>query len=210
MLTSVSRYDLQTLCTLEDLHCRALDCHACSLRQTCLGVVVGEGPACARLMLIGEAPGKQEDQAGRPFVGAAGQLLDRILEAASIKRDTVYITNTVKCRPPANRTPAQQERDTCFPWLVRQVELIQPKIIVCLGALAAQTILGPEIRIIRDRGKIYQRKGKIIIPTFHPAALLRDPDKKRFAWADFQLIHAYYQDIEGVNSSKLNNREEPL
>jgi uracil-DNA glycosylase len=209
LLKYVSREDLSGIDTLEALTHKALTCHACGLRQTCSGVVVGEGSAQARLMLVGEAPGRQEDQAGRPFVGAAGQLLDKILAAASIQRSKVYVSNTVKCRPPGNRMPTPQERLTCFPWLVRQVELIQPAIIVCLGALAAQTILGSEIRITKDRGRVFQRKGKIIIPTFHPAALLRDPAKKHFAWDDFQLIRDYYLRIENQENLTLKNREEP-
>ena len=143
-------------------------------------------------MMIGEAPGKQEDQQGQPFVGAAGQLLDKILQAADIDRRQIYITNTVKCRPPENRMPTNHERDTCFPWLIQQVRVIRPTLIVCLGALAAQTVLGPEIRITRDRGKVFRRKDKIIIPTYHPAALLRDPGKKKDAWLDFQCIRDYY------------------
>ncbi len=210
MLKYVNREDLLRIDNLECLASTALTCQACGLRETCSGVVVGDGSDKAALMLIGEAPGKQEDMEGRPFVGAAGQLLDRILAAASICRSSVYITNTVKCRPPANRMPSHQEISTCFPWLVRQVELIQPAIIVCLGALAAQTILGPQIRITRDRGKIYERKGKIIIPTFHPAALLRDPGKKRYAWEDFQLIRDCYQRIENEKKPTTNNREELL
>ncbi len=177
---------------MQDLHAAAVGCQACSLRQTCTGVVFGAGSNQSRLVMVGEAPGQQEDLLGEPFVGAAGKLLDQILTAASIQREDIYITNTVKCRPPGNRVPTVLERNICFPWLVRQVELIQPSIIVCLGAIAAQTILGPEIRITRDRGKVFRRKGKMIIPTYHPAALLRDEEKKKPVWEDFQKIRDFY------------------
>lgn len=167
---------------------RAKACDKCRLRATCRGVVFGEGDHEARLMFVGEGPGRSEDEQGRPFVGAAGQLLDRIIEAIGMKREQVYIGNIVKCRPPDNRLPQPDEAQACLPWLSEQIAIIEPLIIVCLGALATQTLISPEARITRWRGQWYERGGRLIMPTFHPAALLRDPSKKRPVWEDMKLV----------------------
>lgn len=141
-------------------------------------------------MFVGEGPGRDEDVSGVPFVGKAGQLLDRILEAAGIDQKDVYIGNIVKCRPPGNRIPTPDEARACLPYLRNQVYIIKPKIIVCLGATAAKYIIDDRIRITRDRGRWHERKGYWLMATYHPAALLRDETKKRPAWEDFKSIAA--------------------
>lgn len=163
-------------------------CEKCRLCQNRQNVVLGEGNLHASLMFIGEGPGAQEDATGRPFVGAAGQLLDKMLAAIGMTREQVYICNIVKCRPPQNRVPEPDERAACMGYLRQQVALVRPKIIVCLGSTPARALLGDEIRITRDRGVWQLKKGVWFMPTFHPAALLRDLDKKRPAWEDFKAI----------------------
>lgn len=163
-------------------------CTRCPLCQERLFVVPGEGNLHARLMLIGEGPGAQENQTGRPFVGAAGQLLDKMLAAIGLSREEVYIANVVKCRPPQNRVPAPDEANACLAHLRAQVALIRPQVIVCLGATSARYVIGEECRITRDRGTWVEKKGVWIMPTFHPAALLRDESKKRPAWEDFKAV----------------------
>jgi len=160
--------------------------------------VPGEGNAKAALMFIGEGPGRDEDLTGRPCVGAAGQLLEKALAAISHSRDTVYIANAVKCRPPGNRTPAPDEVEACLVYLRAQVALIRPKVIVLLGASALKAVLGPEARITRDRGQWVHRKGVWIMPTFHPAALLRDETKKRPFWEDMKQARDKLLEISGT------------
>ncbi len=165
---------------LKELEEKAKNCCACRLCKTRKNVVFGEGDPQTNLMFVGEAPGEQEDIQGRPFVGRAGQLLNRFLNLYGVSRERVYITNVVKCRPPNNRNPEIDEIKSCYPFLERQIELIEPKVILCLGAFAARTILNlPEkTPISRIRGKEHkvEVKGKevIVIPTFHPAYLLRN------------------------------------
>ena len=178
---------------LEELEKTSLACTLCDLRSGCRQVVFGAGNPRASLMLVGEGPGADEDRLGIPFVGRAGKLLDRILEAAGIKRDEIYITNVVKCRPPANRLPFQPEVDSCLPYLKKQIELIGPRLIVCLGALATRTLIDKNASITRSRGQWHENDGRLIIATFHPAALLRDPGKKKFVWEDFKEIIKYYK-----------------
>ena len=179
-------------------------CEKCRLCQTRTNVVLGEGDPHAALMFIGEGPGQQEDLSGRPFVGAAGQLLDRMLAAIGMTREQVYICNIVKCRPPNNRVPEPSEAEACRLHLRNQFALVRPKVIVLLGSTAAKSILGPEIRITRDRGRWYERKGVWFMPTYHPSALLRDPAKKREAWEDMQSLRdrlmelGLYGDLYGV------------
>jgi DNA polymerase len=153
-------------------------------------------------MLVGEGPGSEEDRQGIPFVGAAGQLLNRILEAADIERSEVYIANVVKCRPPGNRLPQRNEVAACLPFLLRQIEIVSPKILVCLGSLATQALISPESRVSSVRG-IWHARGEIrIMPTFHPAALLRDPAKKRPVWEDMKQVRdAYRQILQGRTDS---------
>lgn len=178
---------------LADLQAAVLACARCTLRQGCQRVVFGEGGPAAGLMLIGEGPGAQEDELGRPFVGRAGQLLDRILQAAGFCREGVYIANVVKCRPPGNRAPTPEERLTCLPNLYAQVRLIKPRILVLMGATALQSIVDSRARITHLRGQWLHHGGYAIMPTFHPAALLRDETKKRPAWEDWKKIRDYYR-----------------
>ncbi len=182
---------------LEALRDTTLQCSHCVLRSGCSRVVFGEGNPRARLMLVGEGPGSDEDRLGRPFVGRAGQLLDRILTAARIEREEVYITNVVKCRPPSNRLPVQQEVDSCRPFLVEQIELINPEILICLGALATRTLIDRKAAITRIRGQWHEIDGRQVIATFHPAALLRDPAKKVPVWEDFKEVMKLYNNDQG-------------
>jgi DNA polymerase len=178
---------------LEALALEASLCSRCGLRRSANQVVFGSGHPSARLMMVGEGPGAEEDIQGLPFVGAAGKLLTRILDAAGINRDEVYITNVVKCRPPANRLPQKDEVDLCVSYLLRQIELLKPQIIVCLGSLSTQVLVDPKARITQVRGKWYERGGARVMPTFHPAALLRDAAKKRPVWEDFKQIRDAYR-----------------
>ncbi|MFO7941591.1 MAG: uracil-DNA glycosylase [Bacillota bacterium] len=181
---------------LAELERMALACRRCHLRETCNTVVFGEGSPEARLVFVGEAPGADEDRQGRPFVGRAGRLLDRILTACGLERGEVYITNIVKCRPSSNRTPTEAERNYCIPYLHAQMRLIEPEIIVTLGAAATQGLIDPRARITRMRGSWQWWHGIRVMPTFHPAALLRDPNKKAPVWEDMKKILAYLESGE--------------
>jgi len=183
---------------LREVEEKAIACKRCGLRAGCKQVVFGEGKPDARLMLVGEGPGGDEDRLGRPFVGRAGKLLNRILEAAEIKREDVYITNVVKCRPPGNRNPVQPEVDACSSYLAEQFKLIRPEIVVCLGALATKTIIDKNAAITRVRGQWHEKEGMRVIATFHPAALLRDPSRKKPVWEDFKEVMKYYHLDRGV------------
>jgi uracil-DNA glycosylase len=164
------------------------DCRRCKLHQ--LGrkqIVFGVGNANADLMFVGEAPGADEDQQGIPFVGRAGQLLTKIIEAIGLSRDDVYIANVIKCRPPQNRNPEPDEVETCEPFLFRQIDSIKPQVIVALGTFAARTLLRTLDPISRLRGRVYDYRGAKLIPTFHPAYLLRNPSSKREVWEDMKV-----------------------
>ena len=163
-------------------------CRMCGLCRNIRHKVPGQGDRQSPLMFIGEGPGQVEDEEGLAFVGPAGQLLTRMLAAVSLPRDRVYICNIVKCRPPNNRVPEPDEAAACMLHLRMQVALIRPKVIVLLGSTAAKNTLGEEIRITRDRGKWFERKGVWMMPTYHPSALLRDQSKKREAWEDMQSL----------------------
>ena len=184
-------------------HQQVAACALCPLHQGVRNKVPGQGDQSAPLMFIGEGPGQVEDEEGLAFVGPAGQLLTKMLAAISLPRDRVYICNIVKCRPPNNRVPEEAEADACRLHLRNQFALVRPKVIVLLGSTAARNILGPEIRITRDRGRWFERKGVWFLPTYHPSALLRDPAKKREAWEDMQTLRdrlmalGLYQDIYG-------------
>lgn len=185
-------YNLQSL----EKYC--LKCDKCLLHKTRTNVVFGEGNLNAEIMFIGEGPGYNEDKQGRPFVGAAGQLFDRMLNAIELRREEVYIANIVKCRPPNNRNPLVEEVKTCMDYLRWQVKLVNPKIIVCLGAVSAQNIINPDFKITKERG-IWVKLGKFsVMPTYHPAALLRDENKKRPAWEDFKNIRRKYEELVDV------------
>ena len=173
---------------LADLKKEFKNCTLCALSETRTQVVFGSGSPDAKLMFIGEAPGFDEDQQGEPFVGAAGQLLTKIILAMKLKREDVYIANCLKCRPPNNRNPLPTELVTCQPILMRQIEIIKPKIICALGKFAAQTLLRTDESISRLRGRFFDWNGMKLMPTFHPAYLLRNPADKKLVWADAQLI----------------------
>ena len=164
----------------------------CALRTTAKQLVFGDGSAAARLMFVGEAPGSEEDQKGIPFVGRSGQLLDRMLGAIGIARSDVYIANIVPWRPPGNRDPSIHETQICLPFIQRQIELVDPEVLVCLGKPSTATLLGVTDGIRKTRGRwfIYKAETRDIraMPTFHPAYLLRTPIEKRFAWRDFLAI----------------------
>lgn len=172
------------------------ECRRCRLGEARTCAVPGEGGSSSRLMLIGEGPGRDEDLLGRPFVGAAGQLLEKAIAAIGQSRETLYITNVVKCRPPSNRAPEPDEASACLPYLRLQTALLRPRIIVLLGASALRAVLGDQMRITRDRGQFIERKGVLFMPTFHPAALLRDEDKKRPFWEDFKKVRDRLRDME--------------
>jgi uracil-DNA glycosylase len=167
------------------------DCIRCKLHaQGRTQIVFGVGSSSAELMFVGEAPGADEDIQGVPFVGRAGQLLTKMIEAMGFKRDDVYIANVLKCRPPGNRNPEPDEIDRCEPFLFRQIASIQPKVIVALGAFAARTLLKTQDPISRLRGRVYEFRGAKLIPTFHPSFLLRSPGYKREAWEDLKTVLA--------------------
>jgi DNA polymerase len=162
------------------------NCKRCKLCKDRQNIVFGEGNPKAELMFVGEGPGEQEDIQGRPFIGRAGQLLDKMIEAMGMKRSDVFIANVVKCRPPENRNPEPDEIASCSPFLFRQIDTIQPKVVVALGKFAAQTLLQTEERISDIRGKPVPYRGSQLIPTFHPAYLLRNPSSKKEAWDDLK------------------------
>lgn len=164
------------------------DCQMCKLSKGRKNIVFGEGNPDAVLMFIGEAPGREEDIQARPFVGDAGKLLTRLIEKMGFKREDVYIGNIVKCRPPLNRDPEEEEMRTCSPFIDRQIEIISPRVIVSLGRISAQTLINTKIPISRLRGRFYEYKGIPLMPTFHPAYLLRNPKDKWLVWEDIQKV----------------------
>ena len=172
------------------------DCEKCGLCRGRLNTVPGEGDPAADLMFIGEGPGAEEDRLGRPFVGRSGELLTKMIHAIALERSEVYICNVVKCRPPANRDPAPEEAETCLPYLRAQVALVRPRVIALLGRVACQYTLREQISVTRDHGRWFERKGVWMMPTFHPAALLRDPARKRDAWEDFQKLRDKLREVQ--------------
>ncbi|WP_432405296.1 uracil-DNA glycosylase [Wukongibacter sp. M2B1] len=181
--------------TLDELKEITHSCRRCRLCSGRNNVVFGQGNHEANIMFIGEGPGREEDLQGLTFVGAAGQLLTKAIEGIGFKREEVYIANIVKCRPPNNRNPQEDEMQACIPYLRWQVKLIKPKIIVCLGSIAAKNIIDKNLRITRQRGQWVEKKGVKILPTFHPAALLRDDGKKRPFWEDFKEVKRVYEEL---------------
>lgn len=173
--------------SLEDVVKAVASCNLCPLYATATNPVPGEGNPRAQLMCVGEAPGATEDETGRPFVGAAGQLLTKILAAVDLTREQVYICNVLKHRPPGNRNPLPEEVKACSPYLIRQIELIRPKVILALGTFAAQTLLDTKTPIGKLRGQVHRYYGVPLVVTYHPAALLRNPAWKRPTWEDVQL-----------------------
>jgi DNA polymerase len=174
--------------TLAEVRKELGDCKRCKLHRARRTIVFGEGNEKASLMVIGEGPGYDEDVQGRPFVGKAGQLLTKILQSINLTREEVYITNIVKCRPPQNRNPEPDEIQSCNPFLMKQIAVIQPRIICALGAFSAQTLLKTDTKITALRGKLFDLEGIKVIPTYHPAFLLRNPERKREVWEDMKKI----------------------
>ena len=173
---------------LEELKQECLGCRRCGLCETRTNVVFGVGNPEAEVMFTGEGPGEQEDLQGEPFVGRAGKLLDDMLELIDLDRSRIYIANMVKCRPPKNRDPLPEEQAACSQWLERQIALIRPKIIVCLGRISACRIIDPAFKVTKQHGVFIERKGVWLMGTLHPAALLRNPTQKPAAFADFLAL----------------------
>ena len=180
----------------ETLKAECLQCKRCALADTRHNVVFGEGPADAEIMCIGEGPGEQEDLTGRPFVGRAGKLLDDMLEIIDLSRNkNVYIANMVKCRPPQNRDPLNIEQQACAKWLERQIELIHPKMIICLGRIAAMTYIREDFKISQEHGQWFTKDGILRIALFHPAAILRDPRRRPETFDDLKVIQAKIREV---------------
>jgi uracil-DNA glycosylase family 4 len=182
---STSRQPAQNL---EEIRKELEDCRRCKLHRTRRTLVFGEGNEKATLMFVGEGPGYDEDVQGRPFVGKAGQLLTKIIQSIHFQREEVYIANIIKCRPPQNRNPEPDEIKCCHPFLMRQISAIQPKIICALGTFAAQTLLKTDSKITALRGRFYDLPGIKVLPTYHPAYLLRNAERKREVWEDMKKI----------------------
>ncbi len=180
---------------IETLFCSHVNCAACPLStQGRTQVVFGHGDPQAHLMFVGEGPGRDEDEQGSPFVGRAGQLLNKIIEAMKLTRDSVYISNVVKCRPPNNRVPLPTESDTCKKILLfKEIDIIQPTVICTLGSTATQALLGNDVKITKARGIFHTYKNIAVMPTYHPAYLLRNPDAKKIVWEDMKKIMAKLQ-----------------
>ena len=178
--------------TLTEEITRCQKCRLCAGRTY---PVPGEGNPHARLMFIGEGPGRDEDQTGRPFVGRAGQLLDKMIGAIGLSREEVFIANVVKCRPPQNRDPLPAESEACMPWLREQFRLLKPKIVVCLGRVAAQRMIREDFSVVREHGEFYNKNGILFMATYHPAALLRQPRSKPDAFADFLALREKIQEV---------------
>ncbi len=177
---------------LNDLYEQSKTCTKCRLAATRSNFVFGEGNPEAQIVVIGEAPGAEEDAQGRPFVGRSGKLLDKILEAVGFSRKSVFICNIIKCRPPENRNPNIDEIESCMPWLKTQLQLIKPRILLLLGRVAANTVLDNKQSMGTLRGKIIRWSGYDVIVTYHPAALLRNPNWKRHCWEDVKMLRSHY------------------
>lgn len=181
--------------SFEQLKKDCFRCERCALCSSRHNLVFGVGNEHSDIMFIGEGPGEQEDLKGEPFVGPAGQLLDTMFKLTGFDRHKVYIANIIKCRPPMNRDPNPEERMACSEWLERQIALIDPKIIVCLGRIAATSLIDANFRITREHGQWFEKNGRKYIATYHPSALLRDINKRPDAFSDFRTIRAEYRSI---------------
>ena len=182
--------------TWDELKGACAACRKCGLCETRTNVVVGVGSPEAEVMFIGEGPGENEDLQGEPFVGRAGKLLDKMLAAVDLDRHSnIYIANIVKCRPPKNRDPKPEEQEMCIDWLRNQVRLIRPKIIVCLGRIAAARIIKPDIKITKEHGQFIEKNGVLMMAMLHPAAILRDPRRKPDAFNDFLILREKIKEI---------------
>lgn len=179
-----------------ELEQECLNCKKCELCQTRNNVVFGVGNKNAEVLFIGEGPGENEDLQGEPFVGRGGKLLDKMLYSVDLSREeNIYIANIVKCRPPKNRDPKPEEQTACTPWLRNQFKLMKPKIIVCLGRIAAAKIIKPDIKITKEHGMFFEKGGVLMMPMLHPAAILRDPRKRPEAFRDFQILRDKIKEI---------------
>lgn len=182
--------------TLDELEKECQVCTKCELCSTRTNLVFGQGKKDADIMLIGEGPGENEDLQGKPFVGRSGQLLDKFLAAVDLSRDkNVYIANMVKCRPPKNRDPKPEEQDMCIGWLRAQFKIIRPKIIVCVGRISAQKLIDPNFRVTKEHGIFIERNGVLMMGTFHPAAILRNPNNKELAFQDWLKLRDKIQEL---------------
>ena len=182
--------------TWEELQAACENCRKCGLCETRHNVVVGVGNPKAQVMFIGEGPGENEDLQGEPFVGRGGQLLDKMLAAVDLDRHkNIYIANIVKCRPPKNRDPLPDEQEQCIKWLRRQFAVLRPKIIVCLGRIAAAKIIKPDIKITKEHGMFFEKNGILMMPVLHPAALLRNPNNKPAAFEDFLKLQEKIKEV---------------
>lgn len=181
---------------IEVLRQEVVNCQKCPLGATRNHAVFGDGNPDADIMIIAEGPGYHEDMQGHTFVGPSGQMLDKILDACGFSRDEhIFISNIVRCRPPQNRAPKPEEREACLPYLMKQIELINPKIIILLGATALKGLIDPNARITQVRGRWIQWHGRLVMPTYHPSALLRNPNMKRPVWEDMKLVVAKYREL---------------
>jgi len=186
--------------SLEELYERTHTCVKCPLGHTRTNYVFGVGNPRAGILFIGEAPGRDEDLQGEPFVGRAGKLLDKMLAAIELSRDEIYIANILKCRPPDNRDPLPEEADACLPHLAEQIRLLAPQFVCALGRVAAQIILDTKMPLSKLRGRFYELGNARMLATFHPAALLRNPNFKRDAWEDLKTLRRAYDEARGVPS----------
>jgi len=187
--------EFDSILTLDEFNNKINTCQLCGLSETRNKFVFGEGNPNADLMLIGEAPGAEEDKSGIPFVGRAGKLLNDILIAIGFKREDVFIANILKCRPPNNRDPLPSEREVCKPYLYKQIDLIKPKVILCLGKVAANVLLNNDESLTKMRANVYEITGIKTMVTYHPAALLRNPNWKRPTWEDVQKVKKIYDEL---------------
>lgn len=176
---------------LATLAAQVQQCRKCTLYRTRTHAVISDGTPAAQLMFVGEAPGRDEDLQGVPFVGAAGQLLTKMIQAIGLRREDVYIANVLKDRPPGNRTPLPEEMAACLPFLLEQIAIVRPRVLCILGSVAAKALLGPDVSITKIRGRTFDMDGITVIPTFHPAYLLRNPPAKKYAWVDLKLVKRF-------------------
>ena len=198
--TEIVSETFHTAKSLEELNNLICNCMKCELGDTRKNFVFGTGNPNAEALILGEGPGAEEDEQGLPFVGRAGKLLNDILKAIKFERSEVYIANIVKCRPPGNRTPTPVEMETCMPYLKKQIELINPKLILCVGLTAAHGLLLNKDSLTNLRGKVFEYEGRKVMVTYHPAALLRNPNWKRGCWEDVQAFRKLYDELVKENT----------
>jgi DNA polymerase len=179
----------------ETLQQQCMHCRSCGLCESRTNVVFGVGDPNAEVLFVGEAPGEREDALGEPFVGKAGQLLDDMLAMIGLSRDRIYITNSIKCRPPQNRDPLNTEKEACAPYLQKQLQMMDPKIIVCLGRISAMEMIKPDFKITQEHGQFFEKNGRLMTAIYHPAALLRDGDKKPDTFVDLKRLQAKIRQV---------------